>query len=143
MWSYADISIWLPPSLPWTRGWSRFSWREDDDAWFLEGPLDGFRKRHVTVEVRDGQLEVRALREPGLFDRTRRSFRQIVTLPEGADVGGIDARFDSGWLSIRIPKLEYARRRRVPIRVNGALPAPAQRPPLLERLRSSLGFARA
>jgi len=139
-WSFEDFSIALPASHPllWRlerRAPEALAWRDDGTTYWLEGPLRGFRKREITIEVRDGTLEVRAERLPGFWTKERRSFRHVVTLPSGADASAIDARFAGGELSICIPKLPHARRRVIPVRVNGALPAPPRaelaRPALL------------
>ncbi|MBX3200048.1 MAG: Hsp20/alpha crystallin family protein [Labilithrix sp.] len=128
--TYEELSIWLPPHAPLLGrsslvdvGFGNFAWREDGDAYYLESALRGFRKRDVHVELRDGRVEIRAERQRGLWRNEHRSFRQQIALPQGADATRIDARFEDGTLSIRISKRARARRRVVPIRVNGALPA--------------------
>lgn len=106
---------------------TRLVWRSDGDAHYLEGTLDGFRKRDLSVEVQGSYLEVRAERRTGLFDSEHRSFRQRVLLPAGADASGLAARFDDGRLTIRVPKLPRAKRRQIPVTLNGA-PAREARP---------------
>ncbi|MCW5831468.1 MAG: Hsp20 family protein [Labilithrix sp.] len=66
-----------------------------------------------------------AERERGPRQKERRSSRRRVTLPRGADAAQLDARFDGGELTIRVPKLAHARRRVVPVRVNGQRPSSA------------------
>lgn len=100
-------------------------YRETDDAYYIEGPLRGFRRKDLDICLRDRTIEIRAERDRGLFRREHRSFRRQMTLPDGADATEIDAQFDGEALSIRIGKLPRARRRRVPIR----RPTPVESPP--------------
>lgn len=138
MWMYEGLSVWLPPPdslvgrrvFPWVEEAAHLAWREDPEAYYLEGSFRGFRKKDIAIEARDRVLDVRAEREWGRWKtKERSSFRQVVTIPPDADPTQIDARFEGGWLSIRVPKLAQTGARVVPIRVNGALPPTRTEPP--------------
>lgn len=118
MWSPEDISVLLPSPIPLAPPRRLLRWRETPDAWLLEGPLSGFRKKDLAIDARDRVLEIRAERERGGWIRPRecRAFRQVVMLPDGADASAIDARFADGELSVRVAKLPSARRRKIPVR---------------------------
>jgi HSP20 family molecular chaperone IbpA len=93
--------------LPWTADLGDLgvlTWHETSDAYFLEGRLEGFRRKHLRIEARDGALEVHAERGRKLRSRGRRSFHQRVTLPRGAAPEAMTASFDGARLSIRVPK---------------------------------------
>lgn len=129
--SYPQVDLWLPPPDDVFRRWlappipvaAPLAFRDDPDALVLDVPLRDFRKKDVVVEARPGVLEIRAERRRGLWTEERRSFVTRVALPANADASAIDAAFSRGVLSVRIGKLPHARRRSIPVRVNGALPA--------------------
>jgi HSP20 family protein len=95
---------------------------ELEDAWLLEAELPGADADHVNVQVDDNDVRVdgeivererkgilrRRVRRTGAF-----SFR--VTLPGDVDPEGVDASLDNGVLTIRVPKAEGARPRRVAV----------------------------
>lgn len=129
MWTYEEFSYWLSPTDalfgrggPWAAPLSTLRWRETPDAYYLEGSLPGFRKKDLSIEARGRVIAIQAERDRGLWRPEHHSFREVVTLPEGADPTGIDASFSHGELSIRIAKAPHAQRRSVPVRVNGRLP---------------------
>jgi HSP20 family protein len=96
---------------------------ELDDAWIVEAELPGVDKRDVDVELRDSELtiagEIKERERKGILRRrTRRTgrFEYRVTLPGPADPEGIDARLDDGILTVRVPKPEQARPRRIAVK---------------------------
>lgn len=96
---------------------------ETDDMWIVEADLPGVKRDDVNVEVRDNELEISGEvkdreRVGVLRRRTRRvgEFDYRVTLPGPVDAENIDARLDNGVLTVRIPKPEQARARRVAIK---------------------------
>jgi HSP20 family protein len=98
---------------------------EADDHFVLKADLPGLAEDDVSIEVQDNNLTVSGERRAEHEERQRgwyrveRSFGRFsrsLTLPEGVDQEGIDARFDKGVLEVRIPKPEERKPRRVSIR---------------------------
>lgn len=97
---------------------------EADDHFVLKADLPGLGEDEVTIEVNDGTLTVSGERKAERSEsdrgwyRIERSFGQFsrsLTLPEGIDPDGIEASFDRGVLSVRIPKPEERKPRRIQI----------------------------
>ena len=95
---------------------------ETDDAWIIEAEVPGVRREDVDVEVRDSELvvsgEIVERERAGILRRrTRRTgrFEYRVVLPEPPDPEGIDATLEDGVLTVRVPKPEQTRRRRVEV----------------------------
>ena len=96
---------------------------ETDDAWLVEAELPGVKQEDIEVEVSDSELaisgELKERERKGILRRrTRRTghFDYRVTLPGEADAERIEASLKEGVLSVRVPKLERARRRRIEIK---------------------------
>ena len=97
---------------------------EADDHFVLKADLPGLSEEDVSLEVRDNALTISGerkaeheSRERGWY-RVERSFGRFsrsLTLPEGVDAEGISASFHNGVLSVRIPKPEERKPRRVQI----------------------------
>lgn len=100
---------------------------ETEDAWLVEAELPGVRREDVNVEVRDSELAITGEikereREGVLRRRTRRTgqFEYRVTLPGQVDPERIEARLENGVLTVRVPKPETARPRRVDVQTREA-----------------------
>jgi HSP20 family protein len=96
---------------------------ETDDAWIVEAELPGVKRDDVNVEVRDSEVaisgEIKERERKGILRRrTRRvgRFEYRVFLPGEANAEGVDASLDDGVLTLRIPKPEQARPRRVEVK---------------------------
>ena len=106
--------VWSPP----------VDLEETDDAWVVEAELPGMKKGDITVELRDSELaihgEVKERQRKGILRRrTRRTgqFDYRVSLPGEVDADAdMDAQLAEGVLTVRIPKPERARRRRIEIK---------------------------
>lgn len=95
---------------------------ETGDAWVFEVDLPGARREDLQVNVRDGELaisgEVRERERAGVLrQRGRRTgaFSYRTTLPAGVDAGRVQARFESGVLTVRVPRPEGSKPHRVKI----------------------------
>lgn len=95
---------------------------ETDDAWIFEIDLPGARREDLQVDVRDGELaitgEIKERERAGVLrHRTRRTgaFSYRTTLPAGVDADRVQARFESGVLTVQVPRPEGAKPRRVKI----------------------------
>ena len=99
---------------------------ETEDAWILEAELPGVKPDNIDVEVRDNELDltgeiVERERRGILRRRTRRTgrFEFRATLPGPIDPSSIDARAEDGVVTVRVPKPEETRPRRVEVRSGG------------------------
>ena len=95
---------------------------ETEDAYVVEVELPGVKPDDVNVEVSGGELaitgEVKERERKGLLrHRTRRvgEFEYRVSLPNDIDADNIEASLSEGVLSVRVPKAERAKPRRVEI----------------------------
>jgi HSP20 family protein len=96
---------------------------ETEDAWIVEAELPGVKAEDVDVEVRGSELAIsgeikKREREGILRRRTRKTgeFDYQITLPGDADAERIDAKLDDGILTVRIPKPEKQRPRRIDVK---------------------------
>ena len=96
---------------------------ETDDAWLVEAELPGVKENDINVEVIDSELaisgELKERERKGILRRrTRRTgrFDYRVTLPGEADPERIEASLNEGVLTVRVPKPERARPRRIEIK---------------------------
>jgi HSP20 family protein len=96
---------------------------EQDDAYLVEAELPGVKREDVDVEVVGHELtisgELKESERKGVVrKRTRRTgqFNYRVALPESVDADKVEAKLNDGVLTIRIPKIEKAMRRKVEIK---------------------------
>jgi HSP20 family protein len=116
--------LWSAPAPNGDRLWSPLvDIEETEDAWIIEAEVPGAKRKDVDVEVRDSELsisgEIKERERKGLLRRRLRRkgrFDYRVTLPGGADPEGIDASLNDGVLTVRVPKPEQARPRRIEVK---------------------------
>ena len=96
---------------------------ETEDAWIVEAELPGVKPEDVNVEVRGSELaisgEIKEREREGILRRRTRKtgeFDYHITLPGDADAENIDADLRDGVLTVRIPKPEQERPRRIDVR---------------------------
>jgi HSP20 family protein len=96
---------------------------ETDDAWVIEAELPSVNRDDINVELRDNELvisgEIKEKERKGVLRRrTRRrgEFEYRVTLPGHPSEEGIDANLHDGVLTVRVPKAEQERPRRIDVR---------------------------
>jgi HSP20 family protein len=96
---------------------------ETEDAWIVEAELPGVKPEDVNVEVRGSELaisgEIKEREREGILRRRTRKtgeFDYHITLPGEADAEHIDARLDNGVLTVRIPKPDQQRPRRIDVK---------------------------
>ncbi len=86
--------------------------------------LPGVPPENLTVESRENALSIAGKRETevpagGSLHRRERSgaeFSRSFQLPEDAEPGGAEARYEHGILTVRVPKREEAKPRQIKVR---------------------------
>lgn len=119
----------------WGRGGSARSWmpsvdvRESEQAITLEFELPGIRAENIDITSENGVLSVRGEKreerkegeeEGGRYHVVERSYGEFIRsfqLPPGVDEESIEADFDNGVLTVKVPKSETQSRR---ISIGGA-----------------------
>ncbi|HEY2160650.1 MAG TPA: Hsp20/alpha crystallin family protein [Solirubrobacteraceae bacterium] len=109
----ANGGIWMPVT----------DIEETEDAWIVEAELPGVDRKDVNVELRDSELiisgEIKEKERNGILRRqTRRTgeFEYRVTLPGQSDAEHIEASLHDGVLTVRVPKSEQTRPRRIEVK---------------------------
>jgi HSP20 family protein len=107
---------------------------EAEDHFLLKADLPGLAEEDVSIEVQDNALTISGERRSeheehggGWFrmERAFGTFNRSLTLPEGVNAEAISADFHNGVLSVRIPKPEERKPRRISISAgngNGGAP---------------------
>lgn len=95
---------------------------ETDDAYVVEIELPGVKRDDVDIEVSDRRVTVHGERKEkqrvGILRRRERTvgrFHYEVNLPGKVDDEHVDAHLDEGVLTVRLPKPESERPRRIQI----------------------------
>ena len=100
---------------------------ESKDRYELTAELPGFSKDHVTVQVKDGVLEVTAAQPENkaetteethwlLRERRQATLQRSFRLPRDVDGDAIEAAFRDGLLVLTLPKKEEAKPRQVAVK---------------------------
>src|SRR4051812_20044350 len=107
--------------------------REDNTEIVLEIELPGIKPSDVEVTAENGVLTIRGEKQGAstegsegryhVVERTYGSFTRSFQLPSAIDERSIDAEFEDGLLSVRIPKAAIAQPRKIEIRNSGSQPA--------------------
>lgn len=107
---------------------------DEADAVTYRLRVPGYRRRDLTIEVRDRVMLVRGQRTFGWFrPRAKQSFFQAIRLPDALDERDVRANLAAGVLRLTIAKKPHARRRQIPVQAAGAAsptqaaPRPARR----------------
>ena len=107
--------------------------REDNKELVLEIELPGIKPSDVEVTAENGVLTIRGEKQSTstegsegryhVVERTYGSFTRSFQLPSAIDERSIEADFEDGLLSVRIPKAALAQPRKIEIRNSGSQPA--------------------
>jgi HSP20 family protein len=134
-----DDALNAPGTARWTPA---VDIRENQHAISLDFELPGLKPEDVELSVENGVLTVsgqkRAMRKEGeegrwhMVERTYGSFFRSFQLPKGVDESKIEANFDSGVLTVSIPKAALPQPRRIEIAATetGPVKGAAPREPL-------------
>jgi HSP20 family protein len=96
---------------------------ETDDTYMVEVELPGVKNDDISVEVAGRRLTVSGERKErertGILRRQTRTvgrFHYEVVLPGEVDENAVEATLDEGVLTVRVPKAEAERPRRIPVK---------------------------
>lgn len=103
---------------------------EDDAAYVVKASLPGVDPEHVDITLTDNVLTIKGetkaehdIEEKDYHVRERRSgsFMRSVTLPMTVDADKVEATYENGILTLRLPKSETAKPKRIAVKptVNG------------------------
>jgi HSP20 family protein len=117
-------SVWSPAGMGNGGGWTPFAdVEETEDAWTIEVELPGVDRKDVNVEMRNSELvisgDVKEKERMGILRRRARRtghFEYHVTLPGESDEEHIEAKLHDGILTVRVPKTEQAKPRRIEVK---------------------------
>jgi HSP20 family protein len=95
---------------------------ETEDAWVVEADLPGIKQADINVDVQGSDLvisgEVKEKERTGILRRRTRPvgfFEYRMTLPGETDPDNVDAKLADGVLTVRIPKSDRAKARRIEV----------------------------
>ena len=118
-------SVWQPSgeSHDGALGWApAVDVEEADDAWIVEAELPGIKEKDISLELHGTELnisgDIEERKRRGILRRASRRvgrFDYRVNLPGIGDTEEVRATLDQGVLTVRVPKPEHAKRRRVQI----------------------------
>jgi HSP20 family protein len=102
---------------------------EQKDAYLVHVELPGVRPDDLDITLEDGLLTIQGERRftqessEQQFHRIERRygrFRRSITLPTQVQADAIEASFEDGLLTVRVPKAEEAKPRRINVQVGGS-----------------------
>lgn len=101
---------------------------ETGDELILTAELPGMKHEDIDIELEDGVLTIQGEKKEQrkdegtqglLYERRWGSFTRRFTLPRAVDAGNITANFENGILTVRVPKAEEAKGRKIEITAGG------------------------
>lgn len=110
--------LWTPP----------VDVEETPEQLILTAELPGMNHEDIDVELEDGVLTIQGEKKEEqkaegtqglLYERRWGSFTRRFTLPRAVDAAGITANFENGILTVRVPKAEEAKGRKIEITAGG------------------------
>lgn len=94
---------------------------QEKDAFVVRAELPGFRKEDLSVEVADGVLTVTAHQKTESEKKDgsvqERRVSRSVTLPEHLKLDQINAAYENGVLTVKLPKSEEVKPKQIAIEV--------------------------
>ena len=117
-------SVWSPAGVGNGGAWTPFAdVEETEDAWIVEAEVPGVDRKDVNVELRNSELvisgDVKEKERKGVLRRRARRtghFEYHVTLPGESDEEQIEAKLHDGILTVRVPKADQAKPRRIEVK---------------------------
>ena len=99
---------------------------EDKQQYVVEASVSGFKPEEIQITAEGNTLTIRAARkeekkeEKGSYVRRERyegEMSRSVTLPSAIDASKVEATYENGILTLRIPKAEGAKPKQIPVKV--------------------------
>ena len=91
----------------------------DDDGLVVKLEVPGIPPEDLSVETQGRTLQIRLKSAPeGEAEAPAREYARAFTLPEDVDAERTEARCEHGVLTIRVPKAESAKPRRIEVKVH-------------------------
>jgi len=98
---------------------------QDNDALYVEAELPGLKQEDLNLTVQHGVLTLAGERhsplgEDSVYQRRERgmgTFSRTVELPAEVDATRVEAELKHGVLTVKLPKAEAAKPRKIPIQV--------------------------
>lgn len=113
----ASAAMWVPP----------VDIHESEDAYTLVADLPGLKKEDLTVSIVEDRVTIKGSRkreekheEKGYrrYERAEGSFERSFRINGGVDAAKVEATFENGVLTIRLPKPEETKPRQVEVKVS-------------------------
>lgn len=114
---------WRTPEV-FTTGFGALDVEEDDEGLTFKADLPGMDPKDVSVEAKDGVLTIQGERTAEKeeenkiyhrYERTYGSFCRSFNLPKNVDAEKIEAKYKDGVLTVRVPKVEEAKPRKIEV----------------------------
>jgi HSP20 family protein len=102
---------------------------QDKQQYVVEAAISGFKPEEIQVTAEGNTVTVHAAKkeerkeEKGTYMRRERyegEMTRTVTLPSAIDVGRIQATYEHGVLTLRVPKAEAAKPKQIPVQTKEA-----------------------
>lgn len=99
--------------------------RETADGWVFEIDLPGVRREHLRIEVNDGVLELSAEAHTGAAGRRVHAefdpviYQRRIRVGDEVDLERIGADLERGVLTLRLPKAEAKKPRKIEVKIGG------------------------
>jgi HSP20 family protein len=99
---------------------------EDAEGVKIVMEVPGVKPEDVKLSIEDGTLTIRGEKRQEAEENTERvhryersygSFERTFSLPNSVDPDGIEARYENGLLTVRLPKSERAKPRQIEVKV--------------------------
>lgn len=117
-WPEVDVSVMRSRAFPPLNVW------EDGEVFFVEAELPGMKMENIDVEVLGNEVTLKGRREKPAQDnvtyhrheRGHGEFTRLLTLPADIEVNKVEASLRDGVLTIKLPKAEAAKARKIQVK---------------------------
>jgi len=95
---------------------------ENNDEYLVYADLPGVAKEDVSIDLDNGQLTlignryVEAAKGQLMEEFSSAQYRRVFSVPQGIDLGRVDAELTDGVLKLHLPKSEAVKPRKIEIR---------------------------